>query len=174
MRVAKRFERSPGRGLEVTLEADSFDLARSGAVPLDAGIVGKLRRSSLNLDAYACRVSRVRQDTLIGWRSLEAQFGSEYGRPRDFRARFRRSLGAVLELWAGVEAEPRERGVLIRPCSPSVLTWLERCAAKGRGWHEAVTGHANLLFRCRKSELDGDTAVYSDAVPRSDLDRSLR
>ncbi len=45
---------------------------------------------------------------------------------------------------------------------------------QGRGWHEAVTQPGNLLFRCRKSELDGDTAIYSDALPRSDLDRSLR
>lgn len=43
----------------------------------------------------------------------------------------------------------------------------------GTGWHgEAAVGR-NLLFRCRKSDLDGDNAVYSDAVPRADLDRSL-
>ena len=45
---------------------------------------------------------------------------------------------------------------------------------QGRGWHEAVSEPGNLLFRCRQSALDGDTAVYSDAVPRADLDRSLR
>ena len=44
---------------------------------------------------------------------------------------------------------------------------------QGRGWHEAVSEPGNLLFRCRQSALDGDTAVYSDAVPRADLDRSL-
>ncbi len=47
-------------------------------------------------------------------------------------------------------------------------------ADQGRGWHEAATGHGNLLFRCRKSGLDGDRAIYSDAVPRADLDRSHR
>ena len=45
---------------------------------------------------------------------------------------------------------------------------------QGRGWHEALAGSGNLLFRCRKSGLDGDRAIYSDAVPRADLDRSLR
>ena len=45
---------------------------------------------------------------------------------------------------------------------------------QGRGWHEALSGPGNLLFRCRKSELDGDRAIYSDALPRADLDRSLR
>ena len=47
-------------------------------------------------------------------------------------------------------------------------------ADQGLGWHAAVTEPGNLLFRCRKGELDSDTAVYSDAVPRADLDRSLR
>ena len=45
---------------------------------------------------------------------------------------------------------------------------------QGRGWHEALSAAGNLLFRCRKSGLDGDQAIYSDALPRSDLDRSLR
>ena len=45
---------------------------------------------------------------------------------------------------------------------------------QGRGWHEALAGSGNLLFRCRKSGLDGDRTIYSDAVPRADLDRSLR
>ncbi len=45
---------------------------------------------------------------------------------------------------------------------------------QGRGWHEALSGAGNLLFRCRKSGLDGDRAIYSDALPRADLDRSLR
>ena len=47
-------------------------------------------------------------------------------------------------------------------------------AEQGRGWHDAVTQPGNLLFRCRKSDLDNDRAIYSDAVPRADLDRSLR
>ena len=44
----------------------------------------------------------------------------------------------------------------------------------GTGWHAEATVAHNLLFRCRKSGLDIDRAVYSDAVPRADLDRSLR
>ena len=45
---------------------------------------------------------------------------------------------------------------------------------EGRGWHAAREEPGNVLFRCRKSEHDGDRAIYSDAVPRADLDRSLR
>ena len=42
------------------------------------------------------------------------------------------------------------------------------------GWHAEASMPRNLLFRCRKSALDTDRAVYSDAVPRAELDRSLR
>ena len=45
---------------------------------------------------------------------------------------------------------------------------------QGTGWHDEASSSRNLLFRCRLSELDGDNAIYSDAVPRADLDRSLR
>ena len=45
---------------------------------------------------------------------------------------------------------------------------------QGRGWHAALSAPGNVLFRCRKSEYDGDRAIYSDAVPRADLDRSLQ
>ena len=44
----------------------------------------------------------------------------------------------------------------------------------GRGWRAAGEEPGNVLFRCRESEHDGDRAIYSDAVPRADLDRSLR
>ena len=46
--------------------------------------------------------------------------------------------------------------------------------APDTGWHAEASMPRNLLFRCRKSELDADRAVYSDAVPRAELDRSLR
>ena len=42
------------------------------------------------------------------------------------------------------------------------------------GWHEEASFDRNLLFRCRKSTLDGDRMIYSDSVSRADLDRSLR
>ena len=40
-------------------------------------------------------------------------------------------------------------------------------------WHEEASRPRNLLFRCPKTGLDGDNAIYSDAVPKAELDRSL-
>ena len=45
--------------------------------------------------------------------------------------------------------------------------------APGTGWHAAAATPRNLLFRCPRSSLDGDRAVYTDALPRADLDRGL-
>ena len=131
--LADKWVTWPGRGLQITLGEHFYSLARSGSVPLDAAIVHGLRRSPLALDAYAWltyRAPRLPRETVIPWRSLEVQFGAHYKHPRDFRVRFRRSLGAIKKLWSGIETEPREKGLLIRPCAPSVLSWLERVAAK--------------------------------------------
>ncbi len=38
----------------------------------------------------------------------------------------------------------------------------------------AAARPGNRIFRCRKGPFDSDRAIYSDAVPRADLDRSLR
>ena len=45
---------------------------------------------------------------------------------------------------------------------------------RGLGWHAVSSESGNRLYRCRKSTHDSDTAIYSDAVSRADLDRSLR
>ena len=54
------------------------------------------------------------------------------------------------------------------------------CSAKrvgidpSSGWHDEDSRMRSIVFRCSKSQLDDDRAVYSDSVPRADLDRSLR
>ena len=132
--LADKWVTWPGRGVQVTLGERFYTIARSGSVPLDASILTGLGRSPLALDAYAwltSRVARLDRETVVPWRSLEVQFGAEYKHPRQFRWKFRRALEGIKELWIGIDAEPREKGLLIRPCAPSVLSWLERSAARG-------------------------------------------
>lgn len=43
----------------------------------------------------------------------------------------------------------------------------------GTRWHAAEATPRNLIFRCPWSHLDADRTVYSDALPRADLDRTL-
>ena len=132
--LADRWVTWPGRGMQVTLGERYFSMARQSSVPLDPAIVNSLRRSPLALDAYAWltyRVKTLKRETVVPWRSLEIQFGADYTHARNFRLKFRRALAAIQELWIGIDVEPLEKGLLIRKCAPSVLSWLERALVKG-------------------------------------------
>ena len=126
--IADRWLEKDATGMHVTLSERFYAMAKI-AVPLDLAIVRRLRRSPLALDTYCwltARVFALKRDTLVPWMALEAQFGAQYARHRQFRWAFRRSLAAVIEAWPAIEADPRERGLLLRPCQPSVASWLER------------------------------------------------
>lgn len=123
------WDRRPGVGLEVTVTREFFKLARSSSVPLDSTIIRELRRSPLALDTYAWltwRVWKLDEETRIPWLALERQLGSQYRNHRQFRWRFRKCLDRVQSLWSGLDAEPQDRGLLLRPCDPSVRAWMER------------------------------------------------
>ena len=126
--IADRWLEKDARGMHVTLSERFFAMCKI-SVPLDIAIVRQLRRSPLALDAYCwltARVYNLRRETLVPWMALEAQFGAQYACRRQFRWAFRRSLAAVIQAWPAIEAEPRDRGLLIRPCQPSVVSWIER------------------------------------------------
>ena len=138
--IAKKWVIRPGAGMYVTLSEGFFALARASSVPLDAQIVQRLRRSPLALDVYAWltwRVSRLERDTVIPWLSLERQLGCDYRQPRQFRWKFRKALASIKAQWDGIDAEPQARGLLLRPCAPSVLSWLERHTPHPRGKSDA-------------------------------------
>lgn len=131
---ADRWVSWPGYGLQVTLGERFYELASGSSVPLDPAIVNSLRRSPLALDVYAWltyRVKTLKRETVVPWRSLEVQFGADYTHARNFRLKFRRALAAIQQLWIGVDVEPLEKGLLLRHCAPSVLSWLERVGMKG-------------------------------------------
>ena len=133
--VGASWEKRATAGLQVTLSESFFALAKASSVPLDAGIAQKLRRSPLALDTYAWltwRVATLTRETRIPWRSLEQQFGCQLRSLRHFRWKFRRSLKRVTGVWEGVQAEPGEHGLIIRPSPPSVLAWMDRHTARAR------------------------------------------
>jgi len=73
---------------EVVLGQDFFAEITRSAVPIDLRALHLLKASPLAMDLYTWltyRMSYLKQPTLIPWKSLQAQFGSEYARPRDFR-----------------------------------------------------------------------------------------
>ena len=132
--IADRWMAQGPKGREVILGERFFEQATKSAVPLDPVIVRTLRRSPLALDLYAWltyRLATLDETVAVSWPALQAQFGSEYARPRDFRAKFRQHLASVTRAWPGqLRVEAEERRVVLDPGPPSVGSWMERQNAR--------------------------------------------
>jgi hypothetical protein len=77
-----------------------------------------LRRSPLALDLYCWltyRMSYLRKETTVPWCGLQAQFGADYSRERDFKNKFSESLRKVLTVYPAAHAAPVQSGLLIQP-----------------------------------------------------------
>lgn len=115
-------------GGHITLSAAFYRDLISGTVPLNAAMVGKLRRSSLALDVYSWityRMSYLRRPTVVTWDQLRGQLGAGYpdttrGR-LDFKRKIRLAFTKVTDVWPDVTAELTDLGVMLKPGKPSVL-----------------------------------------------------
>ena len=101
-----------------------FEEITRSAVPVDLRAIRQLQRSPLAIDLYVWltyRMSYLKKPTLIPWRGLEAQFGSDYARPADFRRRFLRSLRQVLRVYPRARVRQCAQGFWLLPSAPHVL-----------------------------------------------------
>ena len=62
----------------------------------------------------------------IPWAALALQFGSEYGRTRDFKAAFLDELRKVTTVYQGANVDPLEAGLLVKPARPHVARRVTR------------------------------------------------
>ncbi len=102
----------------VTLGHQFFQELIEHPVPIDMRALKALRRSPLALDLYCWltyRMSYLSRDTVIPWYSLQAQFGADYSRERDFRSKFSESLRKVLTVYPAAKATPATSGLLLKP-----------------------------------------------------------
>jgi len=95
------------------------------AVPLDHRALRWLKGSSLCLDVYgwlAQRLHRIRpgQEQAVSWAALKEQFGAEYARERDFRAKFVSALRTVRTFYVRARVEVTEDGLVLRESPPPV------------------------------------------------------
>lgn len=94
-------------------------------VPLDMRVLTALarRKSPLAIDLYSWltyRMFALEKDVTVPWGLLEAQFGSNYARARDFKAAFSEWLPRVLELYPRARATLCEEGLRLAPSPTSV------------------------------------------------------
>ena len=108
---------------QIVLSQDFFEEITRSAVPVDLRAIRQLQRSPLAIDLYVWltyRMSYLRRPTLIPWQSLEAQFGADYARPRDFRRRVSKLLEAVLSTYPTVRISLTDTGLRLYPSPPHV------------------------------------------------------
>ncbi|HET6522351.1 MAG TPA: replication protein RepA [Geminicoccaceae bacterium] len=80
-----------------------------------------LSGKSLALDVYlwlAYRLHALEREVAVGWAALHDAFGPNYGRERDFRAKFKDALTDALLVYPQARVEPEERGLRLLPSAP--------------------------------------------------------
>jgi len=115
--------RRPIWRLQIVLSQDFFDEITRSAVPIDLRAIHQLQRSPLATDLYVWltyRMSYLRKPTMVPWKSLEAQFGADYTRARDFRRRVSKLLEAVLSTYPTVRISLTDTGLRLYPSPPHV------------------------------------------------------
>ena len=116
--------RRPTWRSHIVLGQDFFEEISRSAVPVDLRAIRQLQRSPLAIDLYVWltyRMSYLKKPTLISWKSLEAQFGADYSRTRDFRHRALDHLEAIVRVYSRVRVSQTDTGLRLYPSAPHVL-----------------------------------------------------
>jgi hypothetical protein len=96
-------------------------------IPVDMRAIKALKKSPMALDLYCWltyRASYVKKPSMIPWVALAMQFGSDYGRLRDFRSAFLTELKKVSTVYRGAQFDTSEIGLTIKP-SPTHIAMKE-------------------------------------------------
>lgn len=92
-------------------------------IPVDMRAIRALKRSPMALDIYCWltyRASYARKPSTIPWAALSMQFGSDYGRLRDFKAAFIAELRKVATVYAGAAFDATDLGLIVKPSPPHI------------------------------------------------------
>jgi hypothetical protein len=132
----------------VTLSADYFASLQRHAVPLDPRAIASLAGSALALDCYVWLAQRLHRiapgkPTTIQWVTLQAQFGPDYGRARDFRRKFVQVLRAVQLVYPAARLDVTDTGLVLHHSRPPI---------------------SKPVFRLGKGMVIDATAIPSDPV----------
>lgn len=120
-------ERASGQGSlfesEIMLTENFFNEITTHCIPLDMRAVLSLQQSPLELDIYqwlAYRTFKLTRPAFPTWQQLFNQFGSTYGRLRDFKEAFKEALVSVMRVYPGLKVSPTDNGLMIAPSPPAV------------------------------------------------------
>lgn len=107
----------------VTLTEQFYREIVEHPIPVDMRAIKALKRSPMALDIYCWltyRASYAKKATTIPWAALAMQFGSDYGRLRDFKAAFMDEMRKVSVVYAGAKVEATDAGLILKPTVPHI------------------------------------------------------
>lgn len=107
----------------VTLTEQFYREIVEHPIPVDMRAIKALKRSPMALDIYCWltyRASYAKRPSLIPWALLAMQFGSEYGRTRDFKAAFLAEMRKVSIVYPAAKIEATDDGLILKPTTPHI------------------------------------------------------
>lgn len=115
----------------IVLSEEYYRQILASAIPVDMAHLAALRASGgggLPIDIYCWlshRMSYLRAPSRLTWDQLAVQFGSQYTRPRAFKAEYLKALSKVLAVWPDFKVQQWDRGLILSrsktPVSPRAL-----------------------------------------------------
>lgn len=114
-------------GSGICLTEDFYNEVLKSVVPINLDAINTLKNSSLGLDIYIWlthRVSYLDKKTLVTWRQLQDQFGSDYAKNKtgkqSFKRAFDKQVMKILTIYSDVRIQKTEGGIIIEPSKTHV------------------------------------------------------
>lgn len=102
----------------ITLDRDFFDEIQTSAIPIDLRVIDACSHYALAIDIYCWLTYRfygLSAPTVISWKQLQGQFGSEISRESNFRQKFRKALNRVSLFYSEAQYSISRSGLRLYP-----------------------------------------------------------
>ena len=100
-----------------------FEQLRKHPVPLEEAAIKALSNNAPALDAYlwlAYRLHALKDDKLVTWTALKAQFGTGFSKLYHFKNKFPGTLAMAQAVYPGAKLDVTDEGVILKPSRPAV------------------------------------------------------
>ncbi|MFX4226486.1 MAG: replication protein RepA [Porticoccaceae bacterium] len=107
----------------VTLSETFYKELVDHAVPISEEAIKMINNNSMSIDIYiwlAYRLHALSRNQLITWKALDAQFGGNYKRLRDFRKRFIGASELSLAVYRDAKVDITDEGLILHPSRPPI------------------------------------------------------
>jgi hypothetical protein len=100
-----------------------FEQLKRHPVPLEEAAIKALSNNAPGLDCYlwlAYRLHALKEDRLVPWTALKAQFGTGFSKLYHFKNKFPGTLALATAVYPDAKVEITEQGVILKPSRPPV------------------------------------------------------